>query len=152
MCDGVRAGMIVATTQQSARVGADRASASLKKRPRVGPELDSLTRRLRSERERRERGKEYDQVLPAYFADLVRVLSHLHRHTSPGAICAWVIGDSAPYGVYVDTPRLVGEVAGEVGFELIDDVKVRSRGLRWRTNGARHQVPLTERLITFRRP
>jgi len=152
MCAEVRAGMVVATTQQSARARADRAIASLKKRRGIGPELDSLTRQLRAERERRERGKEYDQVLPAYFADLLRVLSHLHRHTSSGATCAWVIGDSAPYGVYVDTPRLVGELAGEVGFELGDDVTVRSRGLRWRKNGSRHQVPLTERLITFRRP
>lgn len=152
MCGEVRAGMVVATTQQSARARANRAIANLKERPSVGPELDSLTRQLRRERERRERGKEYDQVLPAYFADLVRVLSHLHRHTGRGATCAWVVGDSAPYGVYVDTPRLVGEVAGEVGFELIDDVTVRSRGLRWRTNGSRHQVPLTERLIAFRRP
>lgn len=152
MCTQVRSGMVVATTQQSARGSARRANAALRRRPRAGPEIRALTQRLRQERGRRTRGKEYDQVLPGYFADIARVLTHLHAHTAPGAICSWVIGDSAPYGVYVDTPKLTGQLAIDIGFEFVDDVTVRSRGLRWRTNGSRHQVPLTERLLTFRNP
>lgn len=153
MCEEVRAGMVVATTQQSARGRADRALARLRRElPGVGAELAALTEDLRKERDRRDRGKEYNQVLPTYFADLTRVLRHLHQHLAPGAVAAWVVGDSAPYGVYVDTPRLLGDLASELGFDYLDDVTVRSRGLRWRTNGSRHQVPLTERLVTFRRP
>lgn len=152
MCDEVRAGMVIATTQQTAKARADRALVRLRReRPRVAVELVALTEALQCERARRERGKEYDRVLPAYFDDLARVLAHLNQHMSPGAVSAWVIGDSAPYGVYVDTPRLIGELANESGFAVLDDVPVRSRGLRWRKNGSRHQVPLTERLLTFRR-
>lgn len=151
MCDVVRQGMVVATTQQSARRAAERTKRRFDNWPTAAAELRSLTQLLRNERAKRYRGKEYDQVLPQYFADLARVLTQLHLHTRPGAINAWVIGDSAPYGVYVDTPRLVADIAGDIGFDVLNDVEVRSRGLRWRTNGTRHQVPLSERLVTFRR-
>jgi hypothetical protein len=77
------------------------------------------------------------------------VLEHLHRHLRPGARNAWVIGDSAPYGIYTDTPAIALTLAEEIGFTRGDNTKISSRGLRWRTNGTRHQVPLAERLITF---
>jgi hypothetical protein len=151
MCLQVRSGMLVATTQQSARGTAKRSVARLQRYKSIAGEVEKLTGRLETERARRARGKEYDQVLPVYFADLARVLSHLYAHTCKGAIAAWVIGDSAPYGVYVDTPRIVSALAGDIGFKHVDDVTVRSRGLRWRTNGSRHQVPLSERLIALER-
>jgi hypothetical protein len=151
MCDEVRSGMVVATTQQSGRRHAHRALARLRQYESIYREVAELTTLLGVERGRRARGKEYDQVLPAYFADLARVLVHLRANSARGARAAWLIGDSAPYGVHVDTPRLVGALARDVGFALVDDVVVRSRGLRWRTNGSRHQVPLSERLITLRR-
>lgn len=151
MCLQVRSGMLVATTQQSARRTARRSVVRLQRYKSIAGEVEKLTGRLGVERARRPRGKEYDQVLPVYFADLARVLAHLYTHTRKGGIAAWVIGDSAPYGVYVDTPRIVSALAGDIGFKHVDDVTVRSRGLRWRTNGSRHQVPLSERLITLER-
>jgi hypothetical protein len=151
MCVHVRSGMLVATTQQSARVKADRALVELRQYESIASEIKQLTAQLASERACRKRGKEYDQVLPAYFLDIARVLTHLHTHTRKGGRAVWVVGDSAPYGVYIDTPRIIGALAEDLGFTLIDDITVRSRGLRWRTNGSRHQVPLSERLITLRR-
>jgi len=151
MCNEVRSGMVVATTQQSRGSRARRALAELRRFSSITADVVRLADRLGTERESRPRGKEYDQVLPTYFADLARVLRHLHIHTAPRALAAWVIGDSAPYGVYIDTPRLLAALAGDIGFSLVGDVAVRSRGLRWRENGCRHQVPLTERLITLRR-
>jgi hypothetical protein len=151
MCGEVRSGMMVASTQQSGRRHAERALVRLRRYESVYSEVAELTTRLGVERGRRPRGKEYDQVLPAYFADLARVLVNLHTNSVHRARAAWLIGDSAPYGVHVDTPRLAGALARDVGFALVDDVVVRSRGLRWRTNGSRHQVPLTERLITLQR-
>lgn len=67
-------------------------------------------------------------------------------------IYVWVVGDSAPYGIAIDTPSLVLLVAEELGFQSVEDRCLRDRGQRWRTNGTRHQVALTERLIVFRRP
>jgi hypothetical protein len=151
MCKRVRKGMMVATTQQSSRGRSARALTQVRRYTTVGPEVERLHGRLVEERARRSRGKEYDQVLPTYFADMARVLAHLRDHTSKGARCAWVIGDSAPYGVYVDTPKLIGVLAGDIGFRVLEDTKVRSRGARWRTNGTRHQVALSERLLVFQR-
>lgn len=152
MCATVRAGMVTATTQQTRRTRARRALAALHPYPCVHEEVATLTTRLTDERARRRRGKEYDQLVPTYFAELARVLRQLYVHSAPGARSAWVIGDSAPYGIHVDTPRLVGLLAQNIGFVSVDILDVRSRGLRWRTNGTRHQVPLAERLVSFARP
>jgi hypothetical protein len=152
MCARVRGKMVTATTQQSARERAQRAAARLRAYPSAASEIASLTVKLSAERKRRSgRTKEYDQVLPTYFLDIARVLGHVHHHLAAGGRAAWIVGDSAPYGIYVDTPGLIVKLAQEIGFKPHADVVVRSRGLRWRTNGTRHQVPLTERLITFRR-
>jgi hypothetical protein len=111
-----------------------------------------LGRRLRRERDIRPRGKAYDLLLPTYLADLSWVLEHLCASMVPGGRAAWVIGDSAPYGVQVDTPTLVGLLAEDVGFELLDDVLLRERGSRWNGVGGRRARHLTERMIVFRRP
>jgi hypothetical protein len=151
MCRRVRTGMLVATTQQSSRGRSARALAEVRRQPSVAAEVEDLHPRLVAERARRPRGKEYDQVLPTYFADMAKVITHLRDHSAAGARCAWVIGDSAPYGIYVDTPALIGGLAEGLGFKVLEDTKVRSRGARWRTNGTRHQVALSERLVVFER-
>lgn len=151
MCRRVRAGMLVATTQQSSRGRSARALAEVRLHPGVAAQVEELHTKLVAERARRSRGKEYDQVLPTYFADMAKVIAHLRDHSGAGARCAWVIGDSAPYGIYVDTPALIGTLAEGLGFKVLEDTKVRSRGARWRTNGTRHQVALSERLLVFER-
>jgi hypothetical protein len=88
----------------------------------------------------------------SYFADLQAVLENLRLALAPGARVAWVLGDSAPYDVYVDTPVLLGLLAEELGFEVLDDVFLRPRGAKWRGVGARHQRILSERLLVFRKP
>jgi hypothetical protein len=90
--------------------------------------------------------------LATYFADIAAVLEQLLPRMAPGARAAWVIGDSAPYGVRVDTPGLLGFLAEEIGFEILDDVHLRDRGQRWPGVGKRHRLALTERVVVFRRP
>jgi hypothetical protein len=152
MCDQVRSGMLVATTQQTRRPVAHVAADQLEIYPTFHRSLQPLIKQLEQARTQRGRGKEYDRVIAPYFLGIASVLSNLFGALRPSARCAWIIGDSAPYGIYIDTPALVGSLAQELGFELIDDVKVRPRGHRWRSNGVRHRVELTERLITFSRP
>ena len=79
-----------------------------------------------------------------YFVGLAGVLSNLYEHLASGARCAWLVGDSAPYGIYLDTPTLISVLAGDLGFDILSDEKVRTRGQRWRTNGVRRQVELSE--------
>lgn len=152
LCGIIRAEMLVATTQQTRVALARRADEELSGYPNTYPALRQPIERLAIERNRRARGKEYDRVLAPYFLGLARVLAALHKHLAPRAKAAWIIGDSAPYGIYVDTPSIVLGLAEDLGFRAIADVSLRTRGERWRTNGTRHQVKLSERLITFARP
>jgi len=151
MCLNVRAGMIIATTQQSS-VGASRQALDvLTGMGEVGKRVRELTKQLARERNAKTRGKEYDRVLPDYFVGISQVLTHLWGALAPSARCVWLVGDSAPYGVYVDTPRLIGELAEHAGFRVVDDVVLRRRGGRWQTNTGRHSTALSERLLLFDR-
>ena len=150
LCARVRTNMLTASTQQSSTGERDRALEAMADSA-IGAEIKELTWSLTGARKARTRGKEYDQVLPADFASMRAILTHLAASLRDGAPCAWLIGDSAPYGVYVDTPRLIGELATDVGFEVIDDVALRRRGMRWRSTSVRHGVDLSERILVMRR-
>lgn len=152
LCDDVRAPMLVATTQQTRCAVAEAATEALSCYPRTQERVASLIDRLAEERMRRGRGKEYDRVLAPYFLGIAQVLSSLFESLRPGARSAWVVGDSAPYGIPIDTPKLILTAAEELGFASVEDRHLRDRGQRWRTNGTRHQIALTERLIVFQRP
>ncbi len=149
----VRSGMVVATTQQAKRAMAVNAEASFAALcPVASRTTRALTEELGIERGRRPRGKEYDQVLPVYFLDLARVLVNVRAHTMPGALIALVLGDSAPYGIYIDTPGILACTAEDLGFERVSTSSLRQRGLRWHTNGTRHSVALTEQIVVLRSP
>ncbi|WP_422773663.1 DNA methyltransferase [Plantactinospora sp. WMMC1484] len=150
LCSGVRRGMITATTQQSSVLAASRSSERLMHLPGTGEQIGVLTKKLEMQRKSRDRGKEYDRVLPDYFAGILQVLQNLALNLKPGAPCVWLVGDSAPYGVYVDTPAIIGDIAGHLGFKVESDVVLRHRGQRWGTNKNRHSVSLGERLLRFR--
>jgi hypothetical protein len=149
----VRSGMIVATTQQSRRQLAAEASEMLAQLcPATHKFVQGLIASLQRERASRARGKEYDQLLPSYFVDLALVMIRIRQGTVPGAPVALVLGDSAPYGVYVDTPALIVSAAQELGFSHETTQTLRRRGLRWHTNGRRHSVGLSEKLVLLRLP
>jgi hypothetical protein len=151
MCLDVRSGMITATTQQSSVGAARDAIERLNESVEVRREVAEINRRLENERKSRKRGKEYDRVVPDYFAGILQVLENLAEAMSPKARCAWLIGDSAPYGVYVDTPRLIGMLAKQAGFTVESDELLRHRGQRWAANAMKHDVKLSERLLILRR-
>ena len=154
MCSEVRSDMVTATTQQSSKRGkADAISALEASGSSASTTILRLVEQIESaQAERGGRTKEYDRVAPVYFVSMSKILSNLHAALEPGASALWLVGDSAPYGVYVDTPGLIGELATEVGFEQIDDVRLRVRGNRWGSNADRHKVPLAERLLVMRKP
>jgi len=152
MVADVRADMLVATTQQSSKFGAEFALEGLTHLPRTRQTVIELSARLTHERETHSGGKEYDRVLPEYMLGITRVLEQLTRNLVPGSWCGWVVGDSAPYGIYVDTPGLIQAAATEQGYSDPESEVLRARGLRWRTNGTRHQVALDERIVWMRTP
>jgi hypothetical protein len=143
--------MLTATTQQSSVGAARKAENFLDRFGATGNRILDITSRLEVERASRKRGKEYDRVVPDYFQAIALVLENLSRALMSGAPTAWLIGDSAPYGVYIDTPALIGEIAEHLNFTVEKDVTLRLRGQRWATNTTRHDVQLSERLLLLRR-
>ncbi|MEU1625816.1 DNA methyltransferase [Streptomyces sp. NPDC020096] len=151
MCSTVRSDMLTATTQQSSVGAARKAENLLERFGATGKRILDIASRLEVERTSRKRGKEYDRVVPDYFQAIALVLENLSRTLMSGAPTAWLIGDSAPYGVYIDTPALIGEIAEHLNFTVEKDVTLRLRGQRWATNTTRHDVQLGERLLLLRR-
>ncbi|WP_432867366.1 DNA methyltransferase [Microbispora rosea] len=151
MVEAVRSEMITATTQQSSLPAAQHALAILEGLGPAGNEISKIADALKKERQARPRGKEYDRVVPEYFAAMAQVLENLAAALEPGASAVWLIGDSAPYGVYVDTPALTGALAEKYGLTVKKDLVLRHRGRRWATNASRHDVALSERLLLLKK-
>jgi hypothetical protein len=143
--------MLTATTQQTTVGAMQQALVGLQRFGSTGVRIVNLTDKLKAERRARPRGKEYERVVPDYFVGMAQVLVNLADALRPEAPCVWLIGDSAPYGVYIDTPELIGELAEQLGFRVEADILLRHRGQRWATAANRHRVQLSERLLLFRR-
>lgn len=63
----------------------------------------------------------------------------------PGVHMCWVIGDSAPYGVYCPIDKWIGELAVAAGFHSDHFEKLRDRNIKWKNR--KHRVPLKEGLL-----
>lgn len=151
MCSEVRSDMLTATTQQSSVGSARDARILLQDYGEVGVQINEIADQLQKERGNRPRGKEYDRVIPDYFVAIAQILRNLASVLSSGAPAVLLVGDSAPYGVYVDTPGLIAKLGAEQGFVLEQDVILRHRGQRWAGNTTRHDVQLSERFVLLRR-
>jgi hypothetical protein len=93
---------------------------------------------------RQERGgkKTYHLMVACYFLDLAGVWKALRRTCkSPSRVC-FVIGDSAPYGVYVPVIEWTAALALAAGFKSHRFEKTRDRNVKWKNR--KHRVPLCE--------
>ena len=105
-------------------------------------EITSVCEQLGVERLNRGGKKTYHNMVACYFLDLARVWLALRRVCeSPSEVC-FVIGDSAPYGVYVPTFEWLGKLALSAGFQSYDFKKIRDRNTKWKNR--KHRVPLCE--------
>ena len=113
------------------------------------PELDVIRRELQPvceelARVRLTRGgrKTYHNMVACYFLDLARVWLALRRVCrSPSKVC-FVVGDSAPYGVYVPVMDWLGRLACAAGFRDFTFERTRARNVKWKNR--KHRVPLCE--------
>jgi len=108
----------------------------------ISSEITNVCARLSKEREYHGGKKPYHSMIAAYFHDMARVWIALRRITRPGARICFVIGDSAPYGVYVPVQRWMGELALAAGFDSYKFEKMRDRNVKWKNR--KHRVPLQE--------
>ena len=104
--------------------------------------LAAVCERLSQERLKHGGKKNYHLMVAAYFADLANVWKALRRVCRhPSQVC-FVIGDSAPYGVYVPVHTWLGELALAAGFKSFHFEKTRDRNTKWKNR--KHSVPLCE--------
>ena len=86
--------------------------------------------------------KTYHLMVACYFLDLARVWMSLRRVCdTPSEVC-FVIGDSAPYGVYVPVIDWLSRLAVAAGFHGCRFEKTRDRNVKWKNR--KHRVPLCE--------
>lgn len=108
----------------------------------IRSELISVYKKLESERLLHGGKKNYHWMIAAYFFDLAKVFKSLRKATSENCRMCFVIGDSAPYGIYVPVERWLGELAIGAGFTEYSFEKLRDRNIKWKNR--KHTVPLKE--------
>jgi hypothetical protein len=114
----------------------------------LAPIRDELTTAyLELEAIRLERGgrKAYHSMIVAYFSDLAACWATLRTWCRQGSTVRFVIGDSAPYGVYLPVERWLGELALGAGFSDYSFTKLRDRNTKWKNR--KHRVPLHEGIL-----
>jgi hypothetical protein len=113
--------------------------------PELAPIVDELRpvcEELASIRELRGGKKTYHLMVACYFKDLAQTWQGLSRVCSDSARLCFVIGDSAPYGVYVPVIPWLGRLAAAAGFSKWTFEKTRDRNTKWKNR--KHRVPLQE--------
>jgi hypothetical protein len=141
--DAVRKHLIVSSSQHSSRerlrlpelLGSDAVAP-------IRSELECVVQQLAEVRESHGGKKHYHTMVAAYCRDISHVLQQLRRVCRPGCRMCWVIGDSAPYGVYCPIEKWIAELALAAGFKSYRFEKLRDRNIKWKNR--KHRVPLKE--------
>lgn len=111
----------------------------------VEPIRDQLTgvcRQLAEVRKTKGGKKNYHLMVAAYFYDLSKTWAALRRTCVDSSVVCFVVGDSAPYGVYIPVAEWLGELAVFRGFRKSRFEKIRDRNVKWKNR--KHRVPLCE--------
>lgn len=108
----------------------------------IHSELKVVFSELESERLKHGGKKAYHLMIAAYFKDMADMFVSLRRVTKRGSLLCFVIGDSAPYGIYVPVERWLGQLAVGAGFQSFTFEKLRDRNIKWKNR--KHKVPLHE--------
>lgn len=98
-------------------------------------------------RNERQGNKSFEIMMLLYFQDMYLVLLEIRRVLKNEGKGYIVLGDSAPYGVFIPTTDLLGEIALNIGFKSYKKVKIRTRGTKWKTLKHRHNLELAENIL-----
>ena len=108
----------------------------------IHDEIYDVVSKLDEEKENHGGKKNYHTMIALYFLDLAYIWKNLRRVCKPNSRVCFVIGDSAPYGIYVPVDRWLGELAISAGFKSYEFEKIRDRNIKWKNR--KHRVPLKE--------
>jgi DNA modification methylase len=108
----------------------------------IRPAITEVCEELAEVRKTKGGKKTYHLMVACYFHDLACVWKSLRRVCKSGSRVCFVIGDSAPYGVYVPVMDWLGELAIAAGFRDWTFERTRDRNVKWKNR--KHRVPLCE--------
>lgn len=144
--NAVRKYLLVSSSQHSSRekIGMDELISCRQVRS-IQNELKEVMEELSVVRLTHGGRKHYHTMIGAYFRDISLVLEQLRKVCKNGVHQCWVIGDSAPYGVYCPVDKWIGELALANGYKSYSFEKLRDRNVKWKNR--KHRVPLKEGLL-----
>lgn len=108
----------------------------------IRSEITTVCEQLAEVRLSRGGKKTYHLMVACYFHDLARVWTALRRVCDRPSETCFVIGDSAPYGIYVPVMDWLGRLAVAAGFRSFRFERTRDRNVKWKNR--KHRVPLCE--------
>jgi hypothetical protein len=91
--------------------------------------------------------KLYSTVVREYFGGMKRHLQGLACFLTPGAMCAYVVGDQSAYAsVHIPTAQILARIALDCGYEVLE---IRPWRTRWSTTTSKS---ITENILLLRKP
>ncbi|HVA80591.1 MAG TPA: DNA methyltransferase [Candidatus Binataceae bacterium] len=144
--DAVRRHLVVSCSQHvnERAVNLDQVLSAPELEP-IRSELAIVCHQLAEIRTSRSGRKNYHLMIACYFRDMALVWNALRRVcASPSRLC-FVIGDSAPYGIYVPVVPWLAALALNAGFGSHSFEKLRERNVKWKNR--KHRVPLLEGML-----
>lgn len=112
--------------------------------------LVELYGRIKENAKQRKGKKSFHILMMHYFEDMYYVLKEMRRVLRYGSEAYLVLGDSAPYGIYVPTTQILGDIALSAGFTEFSIHKIRSRGDKWKNLKNRHNISLSENILILK--
>ena len=112
--------------------------------------LVELYGRIKENAKQRKGKKSFHILMMHYFEDMYYVLKEMRRVLRYGGEAYLVMGDSAPYGIYVPTTQILGDIALSAGFTEYSIHKIRSRGDKWKNLKNRHNISLSENILILK--
>jgi len=119
--------------------------------PRLYRELTDKVSLLKQKRLLKGGKKSYDLMVAGYFNDMLLIIKQVYYVLKPKASFMLILGDSAPYGVYIPTEEYLGRLAMAIGFRGYHVQKLRERGRKWAHNPQRHKVMLKEGILVLQK-
>ena len=120
------------------------------KNAEIADELIEKSKMIKAVSKVRAGKKSFDILTLLYFQDMYLVLKEIRRVLNKGSKAYLILGDSAPYGIFVPTTEILGQISQNCGFSSYDIHKIRSRGTKWKSLKNRHSLELTENVLIIK--
>lgn len=114
----------------------------------IYPELSKVCEELSVIRLSKGGKKTYHTMIAAYYLDMAKVFISLRSVMKSKSTMCFVIGDSAPYGIYAPADKWFTSLALAAGFDSCEFEKIRDRNIKWKNR--KHRVPLKEGRLWIR--